>query len=286
MNLLARISSPMVLRRLARPELRIVADELRAELIRIGSEVGGHFAGSLGTVELTVALHYLMDTPHDRLVWDVGHQAYGHKALTGRLAGLMKVKKADGPSGFLRREESPYDAFGAGHAGTSVSAALGMVEAARRSESGARVVAIIGDGAATSGMSFEALNHAGHLGSELRVVFNDNGMSIAPNVGGLSRTKRARAYFEALGLAYLGPIDGHDLDALLTAARGLSSTRPLPPTLRLDADHQECQKTREHHCQPGATIHGCLSFISKPTSVRSLSRARTSAGNSRVPTAV
>jgi 1-deoxy-D-xylulose-5-phosphate synthase len=194
---------------------------LRSELIRIGSEVGGHFAGSLGTVELTVALHYLLDTPKDRLVWDVGHQAYGHKALTGRLPGLQKIKKADGPSGFLRREESAYDAFGAGHAGTSVSAALGMVEAARRTGSGARVVAIIGDGAATSGMSFEALNHAGHLDSQLRVVFNDNGMSIAPNVGGLSKTGRARDYFESLGLAYLGPVDGHDLDALLPAVERL-----------------------------------------------------------------
>ncbi|MFI5315013.1 MAG: 1-deoxy-D-xylulose-5-phosphate synthase [Myxococcota bacterium] len=217
MGLLAGITSPAMLRRLARGDLGAVAHELRAELIRIGSEVGGHFAGSLGTVELTVALHYLLDTPRDRLVWDVGHQAYGHKALTGRLAGLIKVKKADGPSGFLRREESPYDAFGAGHAGTSVSAALGMVEAARRSKSGARVVAIIGDGAATAGMSFEALNHAGHLGSPLCVVFNDNGMSIAPNVGGLSRTKRAREYFESLGLQYLGPVDGHDLQALLPA---------------------------------------------------------------------
>ena len=190
----------------------------------MGSEVGGHFAGSLGTVELTVALHYLLDTPRDRLVWDVGHQAYGHKALTGRLAGLMKIKKGDGPSGFLRREESAYDAFGAGHAGTSVSAALGMVEAARRTGSGARVVAIIGDGAATSGMSFEALNHAGHLGSQLRVVFNDNGMSIAPNVGGLSKTRRARDYFESLGLEYLGPVDGHDLDALLPAIESLLAT--------------------------------------------------------------
>jgi 1-deoxy-D-xylulose-5-phosphate synthase len=227
-----------VLRRLGRHELRTVADELRAELIRIGSEVGGHFAGSLGTVELTVALHYLMDTPRDRLVWDVGHQAYGHKALTGRLSGLMKVKKADGPSGFLRREESPYDAFGAGHAGTSVSAALGMAEAARRSRSGVRVVAIIGDGAATSGMSFEALNHAGHLGTRLSVVFNDNGMSIAPNVGGLSRTKRAREYFESLGLRYLGPVDGHDLDALLPAVESmLGATEPTVLHVRTQKGH-------------------------------------------------
>jgi deoxyxylulose-5-phosphate synthase len=221
MGLLADIESPEALRKLARPELHTVANELRAELIRVGSEVGGHFAGSLGTVELTVALHYLLDTPRDRVVWDVGHQAYGHKALTGRRAGLMKIKKADGPSGFLRREESEYDAFGAGHAGTSVSAALGMAEAARRSRSGARVVAVIGDGAATSGMSFEGLNHAGHLGTPLCVVFNDNGMSIAPNVGGLSRTGRAREYFESLGLRYLGPVDGHDLDALLPAVEAM-----------------------------------------------------------------
>src|SRR5215475_11225550 len=112
MGLLFEITSPLALRRLSRSQLSEVAHELRSELIRIGSEVGGHFAGSLGTVELTIALHYLLDTPRDRLVWDVGHQAYGHKALTGRLAGLMKIKKADGPSGFLRREESAYDAFG------------------------------------------------------------------------------------------------------------------------------------------------------------------------------
>ncbi len=255
MSLLARITSPLVLRRLGRSDLRVVADELRAELIRIGSEVGGHFAGSLGTVELTVALHYLLDTPRDRLVWDVGHQAYGHKALTGRLAGLMKVKKADGPSGFLRREESPYDAFGAGHAGTSISAALGMVEAARRSASGARVVAIIGDGAATSGMSFEALNHAGHLGSDLRVVFNDNGMSIAPNVGGLSRTKRARAYFEALGLTYIGPVDGHDLDALLPGVEAmLASSGPTVLHIRTQKGHgfapAEADPYKWHATQP------------------------------------
>ncbi len=225
MGLLAGIESPEALRKLARPELHTVANELRAELIRVGSEVGGHFAGSLGTVELTVALHYLLDTPRDRVVWDVGHQAYGHKALTGRRAGLMKIKKADGPSGFLRREESEYDAFGAGHAGTSVSAALGMAEAARRSRSGARVVAVIGDGAATSGMSFEGLNHAGHLGTALCVVFNDNGMSIAPNVGGLSRSGRARDYFESLGLRYLGPVDGHDLDALLPAVEAMLAER-------------------------------------------------------------
>jgi 1-deoxy-D-xylulose-5-phosphate synthase len=216
-ELLSRIDQPEDLRRLPRGELRRVADELRAELIALGAEVGGHFAGSLGAVELTVALHYVFDTPRDRLVWDVGHQAYGHKALTGRREQLRRIKRSDGPSGFLRRWESPYDVFGAGHAGTSVSAALGIAEAARVKGDGRRAVAVIGDGGATAGMSFEALNHAGELGASVRVVFNDNGMSIAPNVGGLARTGAARAYFEALGLRYLGPIDGHDMDALLEA---------------------------------------------------------------------
>jgi 1-deoxy-D-xylulose-5-phosphate synthase len=198
-----------------------VAAALRAELIRIGAEQGGHFAGSLGTVELSVALHHLLDTPRDRLIWDVGHQAYGHKALTGRWAELTRIKRSDGPSGFLRRSESEYDAFGAGHAGTSISAALGMAEAVRRRGTGERVVAVIGDGAATAGMAFEGLNHAGWLGSDLRVVFNDNGMSIAPSVGGLARNGRARGYFEALGLGYFGPVEGHDLDALLPALEQL-----------------------------------------------------------------
>jgi 1-deoxy-D-xylulose-5-phosphate synthase len=218
---LGRIEQPEDLRRLPRRTLGRVARELREELVSVGAEAGGHFAASLGVVELTVALHYVFDTPRDRLVWDVGHQAYGHKALTGRRAGLRRVKRADGPSGFLRRAESPYDVFGAGHAGTSVSAALGMAEAARARGDDRKVVAVIGDGGATAGMSFEAFNHAGHLRPDLRVVFNDNGMSIAPNVGGLSRTDGARRYFEALGLRYLGPVDGHDLGALLDAVESL-----------------------------------------------------------------
>jgi 1-deoxy-D-xylulose-5-phosphate synthase len=217
MRVLAGIDSPEALRRLRRPELDGVARELREELIRLGAEIGGHFGGSLGAVELTVGLHAVFDTPRDRLVWDVGHQAYGHKALTGRLAQLPRIKKSDGPSGFLRRSESVYDVFGAGHAGTSVSAALGMAEAARRSGECRRVVAIIGDGGATAGMAFEALNHAGEIAAPLRVVLNDNGMSIAPTVGGLSRTGRARELFGALGLRYIGPVDGHDLSALLPA---------------------------------------------------------------------
>ena len=215
--LLPTIDEPRALRELSRCQLAQVARELRDHLIALGSEVGGHFAGSLGAVELTVALHAVFDTPHDRIVWDVGHQAYGHKALTGRREALRKIKRADGPAGFLRRCESPYDVFGAGHAGTSVSAALGIAEAAARTGTRRRAVAVIGDGAATAGMSFEALNHAGHLRADLRVVFNDNGMSIAPNVGGLHGTGDVAGYVRALGIAYYGPVDGHDLDALLDA---------------------------------------------------------------------
>jgi len=225
MSLLESIACPEDLRRLPRESLQRVSDELRQELIAVGAAVGGHFAGSLGAVELSVALHYVFDTPRDRLIWDVGHQAYGHKALTGRREALLRLKRADGPSGFLRRCESAYDVFGAGHAGTSVSAALGVAEALRRGGCEARAVAVIGDGGATAGMSFEALNHAGELGSDLRIVFNDNGMSIAPNVGGLSRRGQARGYFEALGLRYLGPVDGHDLPALLDALAALRDAR-------------------------------------------------------------
>jgi 1-deoxy-D-xylulose-5-phosphate synthase len=215
--LLSTIEEPRALRELGRSDLAQVARELREHLIELGAEVGGHFAGSLGAVELTVALHAVFDTPNDRIVWDVGHQAYGHKALTGRREALRRIKRADGPAGFLRRCESPYDVFGAGHAGTSISAALGITEAAARAGARRRAVAVIGDGAATAGMSFEALNHAGHLRAGLRVVFNDNGMSIAPNVGGLHRTGDVAGYVRALGVAYQGPVDGHDLDALLDA---------------------------------------------------------------------
>jgi 1-deoxy-D-xylulose-5-phosphate synthase len=220
-RLLAKIREPADLRQVPRNRLRDVCDELRGELVDLGAVRGGHFAGSLGTVELTIGLHWVFDTPRDRLIWDVGHQAYGHKALTGRREQLIKIKKADGPSGFLRRCESEYDVFGAGHAGTSVSAGLGISEGLRRQGREGCSVAIIGDGAATSGMSFEALNHAGHLGADMRVVYNDNGMSIAPSIGGLKKTGGARKYFESLGFQYLGPVDGHDLGELLPALEQL-----------------------------------------------------------------
>ena len=213
--MLSTINDPSKLREMPDEMLGDVADALRRHLIELGSKNGGHFGGSLGVVELTVALHAIFDTPHDRIVWDVGHQAHGHKILTGRREAMARLKKADGPAGFLRRSESPYDAFGAGHAGTSISAALGMAEASARQGIDRYAVAVIGDGSATSGLSFEALNHAPTMSNSLRVVLNDNGMSIAPGTGGLHATGDFRGYAESLGWRYLGPVDGHDLPTLL-----------------------------------------------------------------------
>ncbi|HSC47113.1 MAG TPA: 1-deoxy-D-xylulose-5-phosphate synthase N-terminal domain-containing protein, partial [Gammaproteobacteria bacterium] len=185
--LLARIDSPADLRALPEGELHQVVDELRAYLIKTVSNVGGHFAAGLGVVELTVAAHYVYDTPHDRLVWDVGHQAYPHKVLTGRRDRLGTIRKKDGLAPFPRRTESDYDTFGVGHSSTSISAALGMAIAAQqKGEADRHVVALIGDGAMTAGMAFEALNHAGSLSANLLVVLNDNDMSISGNVGALS----------------------------------------------------------------------------------------------------
>jgi 1-deoxy-D-xylulose-5-phosphate synthase len=185
--LLAGIQSPADLRALPETELKQVAEELRAYLIKTVSGVGGHFAAGLGVVELTIALHYVFDTPYDRLVWDVGHQAYPHKVLTGRRDQLGTIRKKDGLAPFPRRSESEYDTFGVGHSSTSISAALGMALAAQqKGEDDRHVVALIGDGAMTAGMAFEALNHAGSLNANLLVVLNDNDMSISGNVGALS----------------------------------------------------------------------------------------------------
>jgi len=182
-----RVHSPADLRGLSIDELSTLCAELRQELIHTVSRVGGHFASSLGVVELTVACHKVFDTPHDRIVWDVGHQTYIHKMLTGRRHKMGKVRQFGGISGFPRREESVFDAFGVAHAGTSISAASGMLEASCLKNEERKVVAIIGDGALTAGMAFEALNHSGHLHRNLIVILNDNEMSIAPNVGALSR---------------------------------------------------------------------------------------------------
>jgi 1-deoxy-D-xylulose-5-phosphate synthase len=184
--LLSRIDNPAELRQLPESELPDLAAELREFLIETVSRTGGHLSAGLGTVELTIALHYVFDTPHDRLVWDVGHQTYPHKILTGRRDRMHTLRQKDGLSGFPRRDESEYDTFGVGHASTSISAALGMAVAAARTATPRQVVAVIGDGALSGGMAFEALNNAGSLDADLLVVLNDNDMSISPNVGAMS----------------------------------------------------------------------------------------------------
>lgn len=227
---LSAIDSPADLRRLPDEELPVLADELRGYLIEAVASSGGHFGAGLGVVELTVALHHVFDTPHDRLVWDVGHQCYPHKILTGRRDRITTIKKKGGLAPFPRREESTYDTFGVGHSSTSISAALGMAIAAQRKGDQRKFIAVIGDGAMTAGMAFEALNHGGNVGANMLVVFNDNGMSISENVGALARmTGRAPSadvsvpstVFEDLGFHYTGPIDGHDIAQLLKALRAL-----------------------------------------------------------------
>jgi 1-deoxy-D-xylulose-5-phosphate synthase len=260
--LLARIESPHDLKGLTVSELPQLATELRDFLIQNVATRGGHFAAGLGTVELTIALHYVYDTPGDRIVWDVGHQAYPHKVLTGRGAELHTIKQKDGLAPFPSRAESEFDTFGVGHSSTSISAALGMAVANARLGKNDRAVAVIGDGALTAGMAFEALNHAGALAYDLLVVLNDNDMSISENVGALSnyfaRVLSGRVYahlreggkkvlramptvwelarrseehmkgmvlagtlFEELGFNYIGPVDGHDVKALVSTLRNL-----------------------------------------------------------------
>ena len=221
--LLDAIKLPADLRRLEKSRLKQVSDELRSELIHAVSETGGHFGAGLGVVELTVALHYVFKTPEDRVIWDVGHQAYPHKILTGRRARIRTIRKPGGLSGFTRRSESPFDPFGAAHSSTSVSAGLGMAVGRDLLGKDNHVIAVIGDGAMSAGMAYEAINNAGALGSRLLVVLNDNDMSIAPATGALNKhlneltvTKSAEnTLFEKLGMRHVGPVDGHDVDALV-----------------------------------------------------------------------
>ncbi len=225
-KLLPQIEWPADLRQLSPAQLPELAAELRQHLIDVVSAQGGHFGAGLGVVELTVALHYAFDTPNDRLIWDVGHQAYAHKMLTGRRAAFSTNRRWQGLSGFPSRAESIYDAFGTGHASTSISAALGMAIAARHQGLQPRWhIAVIGDGALTGGMAFEALNQAATEKVNLLIVLNDNAMSIDPNVGGLQEHLNALrnnvaarpSLFEKLGIPYAGPVDGHDLPTLLNA---------------------------------------------------------------------
>jgi 1-deoxy-D-xylulose-5-phosphate synthase len=261
--LLQRIDSPADLRQFDRRDLPALADELRSFLIESVSRTGGHLSSNLGTVELTIALHYIFDTPEDRIVWDVGHQTYGHKILTGRRAAMSGLRHFGGISGFPRRCESKYDTFGTAHSSTSISAALGMAVAARDRREDRRAIAVIGDGAMSAGMAFEALNNAGDTRDiNLLVILNDNEMSISPPVGALTRILArmlsGRTYnaarragekvlgvappmldfarkveehvkglitpgtlFEEFGFHYYGPIDGHDLDALIPTLQNL-----------------------------------------------------------------
>jgi 1-deoxy-D-xylulose-5-phosphate synthase len=259
---LGRIDSPADLRELPEDALAPLADELREYVVRTMARTGGHFAANLGTVELAIALHYVFDTPADRIVWDVGHQAYPHKILTGRRDRLSTIRQLDGLAPFPTRCESEYDTFGVGHSSTSVSAAFGMAIAAASKHEDRRVVAVIGDGAMTAGLAYEALCHAGSLDVDLLVILNDNDMSISENVGGMSNylakvlssklytniregskkiirrmptvwelARRSEEHFkgmvlpgtlfEELGLNYIGPVDGHDLGALLPTLRNL-----------------------------------------------------------------
>jgi 1-deoxy-D-xylulose-5-phosphate synthase len=254
-ELLKTIDDPAQLRALERRQLGQLAEELRAFVLESVSKTGGHLSSNLGTVELTIALHYVFDTPEDRIVWDVGHQTYPHKILTGRREAMARLRMIDGISGFPRRSESRYDTFGTAHSSTSISAALGMAVAAKTKRENRRCIAVIGDGAMSAGMAFEALNNAGAMDADLLVILNDNEMSISPPVGALtnylarllsgrvySSARRASEHllkrvgvwelarraeehvkgmvtpstlFEEFGFNYIGPIDGHDLDALI-----------------------------------------------------------------------
>ncbi len=260
MSILDSINSPADLKPMTRDELRAVSEEMRARLIEVCSRTGGHIGAGLGVVELTVALHAVFDTPRDKIVWDVGHQGYPHKLLTGRGARIETLRQEGGLSGFLKRTESDYDTFGAGHAGTAISAGYGMAVARDLNSEQFKVVSILGDGALTCGLAYEGLNNAGASERDFIVILNDNEMSIAPNVGAMSKYltsiqrnplyNRVRSaigavidsapgplagvgalvrkweesvktfftpgvLFEELGFRYFGPIDGHDIDALM-----------------------------------------------------------------------
>lgn len=265
MNLLETINDPAEIRHLSRPQLKQLADELRAFVIESVAQTGGHLSSNLGTVELTIALHNVFNTPEDRIVWDVGHQTYPHKILTGRRDQMHSLRQREGISGFPRRDESPYDTFGTAHSSTSISAALGMALAAKTKGEDRHAIAVIGDGAMTAGMAFEAMNNAGiHDDINLLVVLNDNDMSISPPVGALNRylarlmsgqfyaaaknvgktvlpapvrelAKRFEEHakgmivpatmFEEFGFNYIGPIDGHDLDSLIPTLQNLKNLK-------------------------------------------------------------
>jgi 1-deoxy-D-xylulose-5-phosphate synthase len=296
--LLAGLEGPAPLRDMDAEQLEALAGEMRRAIIDTVSRTGGHLGSSLGTVELSIALHAELQSPRDRILWDVGHQAYGHKLLTGRLGDFPTLRQYEGMSGFLRREESEHDVMGAGHASTSISYATGLAEAMRVSgRRDRRIVAVIGDGAMTGGMAYEAMNHAGHLGSPITVVLNDNGMSISQNVGavagalqkarldpmltkvrneierglglipgmhdlGSSLSNATKALFvpgqlfEAIGFAYMGPIDGHDIRAMRRAMQ-LTADSDRPVLLHVHTDKGRGYGPAE---EDGEAMHGSGPF--------------------------
>ena len=272
-KLLDQINFPSDLRKLKKNQLNQVSEELRTELIEVVSETGGHLGAGLGVVEMTVALHYVFNTPKDKLVWDVGHQCYPHKIITGRKEKIRTLRKGGGLSGFTKRSESEYDPFGAAHSSTSISSTLGMATAKKLSNDNNNVVAVIGDGAMSAGMAYEAMNNAGAMKSKLIVILNDNDMSIAPPVGAMSKylarllsgkiyfsfretvkliisafskrfSKKAGkaedmlrsmvtggTLFNELGFYYIGPIDGHDVNNLVTILENVKNSKYDGPIL-------------------------------------------------------
>ena len=272
-KLLDQINYPVDLRKLSKKQLPQVSEELREELIDVVSQTGGHLGAGLGVVELTIALHYVFNTPKDKLVWDVSHQCYPHKIITGRKNEIRTLRKGDGLSGFTKRSESEYDPFGAAHSSTSISSTLGMSIAKKLSNDNNNVVAVIGDGAMSAGMAYEAMNNAGALKSKLIVVLNDNDMSIARPVGAMSKylaklisgkiyfsfretvklitsafskrfsQKAGKAedvlrnlvtggtLFSELGFYYIGPIDGHDVDNLVSVLENVKNSKHQGPIL-------------------------------------------------------
>ena len=218
------IQNPEDLRKLLPEDLKVFARELRQEIIYIIAKGEGHLGSSLGTVELTIALHYCFNTPKDLIIWDVGHQAYGHKMITGRRKAFQKLRQRNGISGFPKRDESPYDTFGTGHAGTAISAALGMALSAKTKDQNRLHIAVVGDASIANGMAFEALNHLGTTQANVLVILNDNSMGIDPSVGALKKffntvkkeTPSTLNFFQSLNLSYQGPINGHNIEILLS----------------------------------------------------------------------
>src|SRR6201991_3193873 len=297
--LLDTVQSPADTRGFSISQLRQLADELRAETIDAVSVTGGHLGAGLGVVELTVALHHVYETPKDILIWDVGHQAYPHKILTGRRSRIRTLRQGGGLSGFTRRSESEYDPFGAAHAATSISAALGFCAARDRAGRDNKVVAVIGDGSMSAGMAYEAMNNACETTRQLTVILNDNDMSIAPPVGGMSAymarlvsgggyrsirslgksvakafpkplqeaARKAEEYargmvtggtfFEELGFYYVGPIDGHDMDALVGVLRNARKIEDKPVLVHVVTQKGKGYGPAEHAADK---YHGVVKF--------------------------